>query len=359
VSARARAGLITAIERRLGASLGLGREFRGDDSWDEIRQQLVAATEKAHRSRAERSLAEIERELKSLPAAPTRGQLTLALINMAWGTATAFDQKTHRKVAFRTQRLNYFHVAADMLADWEAAELKEDVVAHLRGAVDALRRVWGEAEFRRLAGVRPADLPPELIRHVDEAALAAAASLSELPAEAQAALQAALGRQALTHIFRQLMLHVIGSLWVDYLTSVEALRTSIGLEAYAQRDPLVAYKSKAFEMFQELLVNMRAGVVARAFTLRVGPRPQAEPAASPRTGAPARAAATPGNGGSAAPAGARNLARNDPCWCGSGKKYKDCHRDADRASQEGPAVVAEAAAQGSGEGGRKRRRRRR
>jgi preprotein translocase subunit SecA len=48
---------------------------------------------------------------------------------------------------------------------------------------------------------------------------------------------------------------------------VEALRTSIGLEAYAQRDPLVAYKARAFEMFQELLVNMRAGVIGRAFRI--------------------------------------------------------------------------------------------
>jgi preprotein translocase subunit SecA len=56
---------------------------------------------------------------------------------------------------------------------------------------------------------------------------------------------------------------------------VEALRTSIGLEAYAQRDPLVAYKGRATEMFQELLANIRAGVVSRAFNLR--PRAVAAP----------------------------------------------------------------------------------
>jgi preprotein translocase subunit SecA len=69
-------------------------------------------------------------------------------------------------------------------------------------------------------------------------------------------------------IHRSLMLQVIGQLWVEYLTSVEALRTSIGLEAYAQRDPLVAYKSKATDMFRELLANVRSGVIARALQLR-------------------------------------------------------------------------------------------
>jgi preprotein translocase subunit SecA len=77
-----------------------------------------------------------------------------------------------------------------------------------------------------------------------------------------------LGRQALTEIYRQLLLAVITELWVDYLTQMEALRVSIGLEAYGQRDPLVQYKNRAFGLFQELLSNMRLGVVNRMFTYR-------------------------------------------------------------------------------------------
>jgi preprotein translocase subunit SecA len=360
VSVRVRAGLIGAIERRLGASLGLGREFRSDDPWDAIRRQLLEAAEKTHRARADRGLAEIERELGNhLPPSPTRGQLIRALINMAWGTATAFDQKTHRKVALRTQRLVYFFAAAEMVEDWEAAELKDEIVAHLRGAVEAFRKLWGEAEFKRLAGLgtRLADLPPAvqsaLLSQLG-AGLAAGAPLAEINGEAQAIAQAEIGRTVLTTLFRQLMLQVIGQLWVDYLTSVEALRTSIGLEAYAQRDPLVAYKSKAFEMFQDLLRNIQAGVVSRAFTFR----PRVE-AAAPR--GPAQAAADPAerganSGGSAAPEAAKSLGRNDPCWCGSGKKYKDCHWKADHAAQP---ALASAESAPAGEGGGRRRRRRR
>jgi preprotein translocase subunit SecA len=72
----------------------------------------------------------------------------------------------------------------------------------------------------------------------------------------------------LTEIYRQLLLQVITELWVEYLTQMEALRVSIGLEAYAQRDPLVQYKNRAFELFQNLLRDMRIGVVSRMFTYR-------------------------------------------------------------------------------------------
>jgi preprotein translocase subunit SecA len=61
------------------------------------------------------------------------------------------------------------------------------------------------------------------------------------------------------------LLGAITELWVDYLTRVEALRVSIGLEAYAQRDPLVQYKTKASVMFQDLLKEIRSGVVSRMF----------------------------------------------------------------------------------------------
>ncbi len=65
---------------------------------------------------------------------------------------------------------------------------------------------------------------------------------------------------------------------MDYLTRVEALRVSIGLEAYAQRDPLVQYKGRASEMFSQLLGDIRMGVIARMFNIR--PR-EMVPAGSP------------------------------------------------------------------------------
>jgi preprotein translocase subunit SecA len=77
-----------------------------------------------------------------------------------------------------------------------------------------------------------------------------------------------IGEQVMNEINRHLLLSVISELWVEYLTRVEALRVSIGLEAYAQRDPLVQYKSRASELFTVLLRDIRAGVITRAFTYR-------------------------------------------------------------------------------------------
>src|SRR6476646_2423322 len=109
-------------------------------------------------------------------------------------------------------------------------------------------------------------MPPQLRALLDAdpilaEALPGATNLGDLPGPAREAAVAVLGQSTLMQLLRQIMLQVIGGLWVEYLTSVEALRTSIGLEAYAQRDPLVAYKSKAFEMYQQLTINIRSGIV--------------------------------------------------------------------------------------------------
>jgi preprotein translocase subunit SecA len=275
VSARTRAALVAAIERRLGASLGLGRENKSSAEtldYDAVRRQLIEAAEKAFDARSQRVLADIEREVKSyFGAAPSRAQLARALWQMQFGRAVTFDPKTHKRTEVAFQRLHYVFLAAEMTQDWTTKELQEEILAHLRAAMQALLRLFGQAEHRArtLGGVAPAETPEEL------------------------------GRRASTSILRQLMLQTIGSLWVEYLTSVEALRTSIGLEAYAQRDPLVAYKSKATEMWNELLANIRAGVVSRALALRPRfdiPQPQAAPAA--RAAPPQPVPAT--NGGPAA-----------------------------------------------------------
>jgi preprotein translocase subunit SecA len=94
------------------------------------------------------------------------------------------------------------------------------------------------------------------------------ASLGESDREA---LVESVGRYALNEVHRQLLLSATTELWVDYLTRIEALRVSIGLEAYAQRDPLVQYKSKASEMFAQLVDDIRGLVISRVFAYQ--PRP--------------------------------------------------------------------------------------
>jgi preprotein translocase subunit SecA len=90
-----------------------------------------------------------------------------------------------------------------------------------------------------------------------------------------------MGRLTASQSYRRLILSVGDRLWVDYLTQMEALRTSIGLEAYGQRDPLVQYKSRASDMFRQLMHDIRAGVVSRLFRVQA-PAPQPAPAEDAR-----------------------------------------------------------------------------
>jgi preprotein translocase subunit SecA len=68
-----------------------------------------------------------------------------------------------------------------------------------------------------------------------------------------------------SQIERRVLLHTISRLWIDYLTDIEDLRRGIGLEAYGQRDPLVEYKRRAFELFEELTDNIRRTAIRSLF----------------------------------------------------------------------------------------------
>jgi preprotein translocase subunit SecA len=130
---------------------------------------------------------------------------------------------------------------------------------------------------------------------------------------------------------------------------MDALREGIGLRAYAQTSPLVEYQREGYDMFQETLRAIQDETLRTLFrvritaddgaALRAQPRAVARPTAQVRetagVGAAGGGAAGSGaGGGGAAAAGSRSAApvtsgpkigRNDPCWCGSGKKYKKCH----------------------------------
>jgi preprotein translocase subunit SecA len=134
---------------------------------------------------------------------------------------------------------------------------------------------------------------------------------------------------------------------MEYLTQMEHFREGIGLRAYGQRDPLVEYKNEAFEMFNELRERIQGSIVAGIFRVQVqrnappaptspivrqvmesGPGDPDGAVAAGRNGAPKPRRGAPigaGAGAAGAPGAAGKIGRNDPCWCGSGKKYKKCH----------------------------------
>ncbi len=153
------------------------------------------------------------------------------------------------------------------------------------------------------------------------------------------------GADLMPRVERDVMLQTIVWQWMEYLTQMEHFREGIGLRAYGQRDPLVEYKNEAFDMFNELRERIQASIVARIFRVQVQrnvPPPPPSPLvrqvmesgpAEPdgtdgagRNGAPKKRAAPALAGQALAGAAAQGkIGRNDPCWCGSGKKYKRCH----------------------------------
>jgi preprotein translocase subunit SecA len=121
--------------------------------------------------------------------------------------------------------------------------------------------------------------------------------------------------------------------WVRHLTDLDRLREGIGLQAIAQVDPLVAYQREAFNMYGELMTDIRSDIVKAIYAVQVRREPvvAAPIARNIRTNR--------GDGNGAKPQTVRKsgpqLKRNDPCWCGSGKKYKHCHMKSDRAKAGG------------------------
>ena len=122
---------------------------------------------------------------------------------------------------------------------------------------------------------------------------------------------------------RLVMLRVIDTLWVEHLTAVDYLRQGIGLEAAGQQDPLVAYKRRASVMFEELRDGIRddvAHLIYRVSIAKPGAPGQAAPApSSPMT----KIVGKPGERKPSLQPG-QKPGRNEPCPCGSGKKYKHC-----------------------------------
>ncbi|MFO7245921.1 MAG: preprotein translocase subunit SecA [Bacillota bacterium] len=174
--------------------------------------------------------------------------------------------------------------------------------------------------------------------------------------DAYEAKERQIGAATMRELERVLLLRTVDSKWTEHLAAVDDLREGIGLRAYGQRNPLLEYKFEAFEMFQDMISRIQEEVVRLLFKVQVqadqtgaaalqrrqvaradravhGPVPAMAGAGSVLETAGARAAAAGAAGQPAgSPAGAarpepvrvEKIGRNDPCPCGSGKKYKKC-----------------------------------
>ena len=135
-----------------------------------------------------------------------------------------------------------------------------------------------------------------------------------------------LGRENVNQVLRWILLQTLDYLWVEHLTAIEELRQGIGLVAYGQQDPLVAFKKQGYSLFAGLQDSLRHDSVARFFRLHPAPAIEKETVLSAQRAAAGSAAnGAQSRDGIERGRGERKIGRNDPCWCGSGKKYKRCH----------------------------------
>jgi len=240
------------------------------------------------------------------------------------------------------ERLVDEYTSAELLEEWDMDELETQ-----------LRQIWP-------VSVEVATLAPEA---VDREKLK-----DELDDDAMSAYderEAELGEELMRYLERSILLQVIDNRWREHLFDMDYLREGIHLRGFAQIDPLVAYKNEGFSMFEELMHSIWEEFAKLVFRAEVEIDPsevgpvaaadggveeldysggtlEAQPSALQQVaagatgaagaaGVAAAGAAGGGNGGSEVVETVvkdereKDIGRNDPCWCGSGKKYKKCH----------------------------------
>ncbi|MCX7840530.1 MAG: SEC-C metal-binding domain-containing protein, partial [Anaerolineae bacterium] len=322
---------VDQIARRVAKRANQAFEFRwepnGSLNFDALRDDLATALEEAYTKQANKHLAEIEREIGGhfKSAEDWQGtRLAFHLFMLSHTRQTLFDTRTHRRFEVLVPRFPWVHLAATYVPS-DREKLREEIVEYWNQSLEQLVPLRG-------------------------------------------------GVEAFNDLLRELMLTIVSVQWVDYLTAIEALREGIGLQAFGQRDPLVEYKRRAFAMFQDLYARIRSQVVTYLFTYQYRGLTRLESAARDREARQAIAATTDdrrpttavvsqapkvreqpsavsgqrsavgsqsstvgsqrSSGGQRSAVGSRppvgqKLGRNDPCWCGSGKKYKNCHMQSD------------------------------
>ena len=146
------------------------------------------------------------------------------------------------------------------------------------------------------------------------------------------AKEAMIGEKLMRELERVVMLRVVDEYWMDNIDAMDDLKQGIGLRAYGQHDPVVAYKEEGYEMFQAMIEAIRHETVRRMFLVQV--RPQQEIKREKVAKETGTTAATKSQvKKQPVRTAAKKVGPNDPCPCGSGKKYKKCCMQKDKMEQ--------------------------
>ena len=226
----------------------------------------------------------------------------------------------------------------------EAAEIKERVGDYIHEQVDKITQFHilpetGQYNTEEISESIKTIVPIEGDLHtkLSEIAPSAGSGQAQLPEflhglvdEAYAAREKQVGSDTMRHLEKMVLLRVIDELWVDHLEQMEYLRDSVRLRAYGQRDPLVEYKIEGQKMFNQLQDAIGSQVAWMIFKVGFVQQPKnvviqekREDAVGGQSGVSRQMAQESDR--SSVPSENKSIGRNDPCYCGSGKKFKKCH----------------------------------
>ncbi|MGD0672770.1 MAG: SEC-C metal-binding domain-containing protein, partial [Candidatus Binatus sp.] len=236
-----------------------------------------------------------------------------------------------REVVYHRRRelLSGTSLKADVL-DMCDALIEEIAGAHADSEVDAAQWDWkaiDDAFFKQFK-FRPGfnaqtEVAGKPVQSADDLTEIASERVHQLYDQREAEFTEPVMRQ----IEKIVMLQTLDSLWKDHLLAMDHLKEGIGLRGYAQVNPLTEYQKEGFTMFEALMAVMQQDVVEKVFSVQVQRQQDVEQIQQPK---PQRVVMSHG-GESETPAAtpakrdAEKVGRNDPCPCGSGKKYKRCH----------------------------------
>ena len=202
--------------------------------------------------------------------------------------------------------------------------ISTEVQAHMGELKHMDAENWREvcAQFRGLF------LRPDEFKFTDEElqqydAQALTDLLQERASDIYARKEAELGEPLMRELERVMMLRVVDEYWMDNIDAMQELRQGIGLRAYGQNDPVVAYKKEGYEMFESMVAAIQAETIRRIFLARVqvGATTVKRERVAKVTG---ESAGSDGTVKKQPVKKGQKVGRNDPCPCGSGKKYKKC-----------------------------------
>ena len=230
-----------------------------------------------------------------------------------------------------SQQREIIYAQRDKVLD--EADLKENILSMLDEtvdvAVDTFCPASAEAKDWDLNGLREKFMgwitePEDLHDNVEDRA-EIAEFLKNKGHERYEAREKEFTPDVTRNLERMLLLRNVDSLWMEHIDAMDQLEHGIGLRAYAQQDPVVAFKFESSEVFNEMTEAIREDTVRDMLTVQLRKQAPIERKSSVRiTGTSSADEAQ--NGGAQQPVQKKKMpGPNDPCWCGSGKKYKKCH----------------------------------